>query len=69
MYADPAHIRKKRVNLSLNEDEMRAVEAISALNKQQPSAFLRELVMESLLRHCHGVNSAGIATEMRALHS
>lgn len=21
MYADPAHIRKKRVNLSLNEDE------------------------------------------------
>lgn len=67
MYADPAHIRKKRVNLSLNDDEMRAVEAISALNKQQPSAFLRELVMESLMRH--GINSGFDATEMRALHS
>lgn len=29
MYADPRHIRSKRVNLSLNEDEMRAIEAIT----------------------------------------
>jgi len=47
MYQDPRHIRSKRVNLSLNEDEMRAIEAISALNKQQPSAFLRELIIAS----------------------
>ena len=26
MYADPAHIRSKRVNLSLNDTEMRVVE-------------------------------------------
>lgn len=69
MYADPAHIRGKRVNLSLNADEMRAVEALSALNKKQPSAFLRELILESLSGHVHGSNSGGFATEMRALQS
>lgn len=68
MYADPRHIRIKRVNLSLNEDEMRAVEAISALNKQQPSAFLRELVMDALLR-VHGADSGNDATNLRALQA
>lgn len=69
MYANPAHIRGKRVNLSLNDDEMRVVEAISALNKKQPSAFLRELIMESLNVHVHGVNSGAGAAEMRALQA
>lgn len=68
MYADPRHIRTKRVNLSLNEEEMRAVEAISALNKQQPSAFLRELVMETLLR-VHSADSGNDATNLRALQA
>ncbi len=68
MYADPRHIRSKRVNLSLNEDEMRAIEAISALNKQQPSAFIRELIFEALNSQ-HVVNSGFDAPEMRALHS
>lgn len=68
MYADPRHIRSKRVNLSLNDDEMRAIEAISALNKQQPSAFLRELIFDALNSQ-HGINSGPCATELRALHS
>jgi len=68
MYADPRHIRSKRVNLSLNDDEMRAIEAISALNKQQPSAFLRELIFDALNSQ-HGINSGLSAPEMRAFHS
>lgn len=68
MYADPRHIRSKRVNLSLNEDEMRAIEAISALNKQQPSAFLRDLIFDALSSQ-HGINSEFNAPELRALHS
>lgn len=69
MYANPDHIRGKRVNLSLNDEEMRVVEAVSALNKMQPSAFLRALIMDSLNGHVHGMNSAVGATEMRAIHS
>lgn len=68
MYADPKNIRTKRVNLSLNDEEMRAVEAISALNKQQPSAFLRELVMDALLR-VHVADSGNDATNLRALQA
>lgn len=68
MYADPRHIRSKRVNLSLNEDELRVIEAVSALNKQQPSAFLRDLIMDALNAQ-HGMNSVFVAPEMRALHS
>jgi hypothetical protein len=69
MYANPAHIRAKRVNLSLSDDEMRVVEAVSALNGKQPSAFLRELVMESLRCAVHGRNSDFSNSELRALHS
>lgn len=65
MYADPTHIRKHRVNLSLNDTEARLAEAMAAFNGMQTSAFLRELVLESLSR-MHGSNSAQQATEMRA---
>lgn len=65
MYADPTHIRKHRVNLSLNDTEARLAEAMAAFNGMQTSAFLRELVLESLSR-MHGSNFAQPATEMRA---
>jgi hypothetical protein len=66
MYADPAAIRVKRVNLSLNAAEMRVIEAISEINNMQPSTFIRELVMDALAKQIHGANSGNGATEMRA---
>lgn len=68
MYADPVHIRNKRVNLSLNEVEDRLAEAAAEFNGMQKSVLLRELVLEGLAR-IHGANSAANAPEMRALHS
>lgn len=68
MYADPKSIRNKRVNLSLNEKEMRLVEAVSEINEQQPSAFLRELVIDALMR-MHGADSGNDATNLRALQA
>jgi len=65
MYSDPAHIRKHRVNLSLNDAEDRLAEALAEFNGMQKSVFLRELVMEGLSRF-HGSNSAQTATELRA---
>ena len=65
MYSDPAHIRKNRVNLSLNDAEDRLAEAMAEFNGMQKSVFLRELVLEALTRF-HGSNSAAAATEMRA---
>lgn len=65
MYADPAHIRKHRVNLSLNDTEARLAEAMAEFNGMQTSVFLRELVLESLAR-MHGSDCAQPATEMRA---
>ena len=50
MYADPAHIRKNRVNLSLNDAEDRLAEAMAEFNGMQKSVFLRELVLEGLSR-------------------
>lgn len=67
MYADPTHIRKHRVNLSLNDAEARLAEAMAEFNGMQTSAFLRELVLDSLKR-MHGVNSGGSAPAMRAAH-
>jgi len=61
MYSDPSAIRVKRVNLSLNEAELRLVEAVSELNKKQPSAYVRELLMEALERQMHGAKSAEYA--------
>lgn len=68
MYADPKSIRNKRVNLSLNEKEMRLVEAVSEINEQQPSAFLRELVIDALMR-MHVADSGNDATNLRALQA
>ncbi len=65
MYANPAHIRTKRLNLSLNDAEMRAIEALSELNNKQPAAFIREVLVEVLLAE-HGLNSQVGAAEMRA---
>ena len=65
MYSDPAHIRKHRVNLSLNDAEDRLAEALAEFNGMQKSVFLRGLVLEGLSRF-HGSNSAQTATELRA---
>lgn len=67
MYANPEHIRKKRVNLSLSETEARAVEALADLNGTQPSVFIRELVLEFMARG-HGVNPMGNGEKLRASH-
>ena len=67
MYANPEHIRKHRVNLSLNDSEARLAEAMAEFNGMQTSAFLRELVLESLKR-MHGANSDDGAPEMRAAY-
>jgi hypothetical protein len=64
MYADPVHIRSKRVNLSLNSTEMRVVEAMAELHGVQPSVFIRELAMEAL-KHLHGSKSATGTEEKR----
>ena len=65
MYADPTHIRKKRVNLSLNDSEARLAEAMAEFNGMQTSVFLRELVLEGLTR-IHSSNSGAAAPELRA---
>ena len=64
MYADPAHIRKHRVNLSLNDTEVRMAEAAAEFNGMQTSAFLRELLIESLSR-LHELNSESAHDELR----
>lgn len=51
MYADPKHIRKHRVNLSLNDAEARLVAAAAEVAGVQTSSFLRDLVMDSLMRY------------------
>lgn len=66
MYANPDSIRVKRVNLSLNAAEMRVIEAVSEINNMQPSTFIRELLMDSLKKQMHGLNSGSSASEMRA---
>lgn len=67
MYADPAHIRKKRVNLSLSDSEARLAEAMAEFNGMQTSVFLRELILEGLTR-IHSSNSGAPAAELRAAH-
>lgn len=49
MYADPRHIRNCRINLSVTETELRAIEALAELNGTQPSVFARELITEFML--------------------
>ena len=64
MYADPAHIRNRSVNLSLNEIEDRMAEAAAEFNGMQKSAFLRDLILEGLER-MHATNSQGAGEQMR----
>lgn len=66
MYADPAAIRVKRVNLSLNAAEMRLIEAASEINQMQPSTYLRELVMRALSEQMHAAHSHDANAQMRA---
>jgi hypothetical protein len=65
MYADPAHIRKNRVNLSLNDAEDRLAEAMAEFNGMQKSAFLRVLVLDGLSRF-HSQDSGPLAPDLRA---
>lgn len=67
MYADPAHIRKNRVNLSLNDAEDRLAEAAAEFNGMQKSVFLRALVLDGLSRF-HSKDSCSGATELRAVN-
>ena len=48
MYADPKHIRKHRISLSLTQVERRAIDAIAELNGMHPAAFVRELVLSKI---------------------
>lgn len=48
MYADPRHIRDNPIKVRLNDDEYAAIEALARLNKRQPAAFARELLMEGI---------------------
>lgn len=61
MYADPSHIRHKRLNLSITEASFRLVEASAEFNETQPTAYARELLEWALanqhLRHV--VDSVG----------
>lgn len=65
MYADPAHIRKKRVNLSLNDSEARLAETMAQFSGMQTSVFLRELVLNGLTR-IHTSSAGATAAELRA---
>lgn len=56
MYADPKHIRQHRVNLSLNEVEIRLIEATAEFCGKQPSVLARELILEAL-KAVHGAQS------------
>lgn len=67
MYANPNHIRKKRVNLSLNDAEARLAEAMAEFNGMQTSVFLRELILEGLTR-VHAGDSGASGAELRAAH-
>jgi hypothetical protein len=69
MYADRDHVRYRRVNLSLNEQEDAAAEAIARLNGMQKSAYLRELILEGLMRRRHAANSADERLALRAAQS
>lgn len=68
MYADPTHIRNKRVNLSLTDAERRAVEAVAELNGTQPSVFIRELLLEFLASQSHASNSGNHRHQLRSAH-
>lgn len=68
MYADPRHIRTKRVNLSFNEPEHKLIEAVCELTGEQPAAYLRSLILESLKDRFHSSDSGQNTRELRAAH-
>ena len=68
MYADPRHIRKNRVNLSLSDPERRLVEAVCELNGEQVSTYLRRLVLGAILEAGHSAHLEGNGANMRAAH-
>ena len=68
MYANPSDIRKKRVNLSLNETESRAIEALAELNGTQPSVFIRELILKFMAEGGHVANRSYSNDKLRASH-
>lgn len=48
MYANPKDIRNERINLSLNDAEFEAVKKLANEFGLQPSALVREVVLEFL---------------------
>lgn len=68
MYADPTNIRRKRVNLSLNETEARAIEALADLNGTQPSVFIRELILDFMAKGGHALNRTVSPEKLRVSH-
>ena len=48
MYADPTHVRDNPIKVRLNDDEYAAIEALARLNKRQPAAFARDLLMQGI---------------------
>ncbi len=48
MYADPAHIRKHTIKLSLSDREYAELMERSRLTGQQPAALARDLILERL---------------------
>lgn len=48
MYDDPRHIRDNPVKVRLNDDEYEAIKALARLNKRQPAAFVRDLVLQGI---------------------
>lgn len=68
MYADPRHIRKHRINLSLSDPERRLVEAVCEINGEQVSTYLRRLVLGAILEAGHASNDGPTGAQLRASH-
>lgn len=50
MYDDPSHIRDRAMKLSLSDEEFDVIKAVARINKRQPSAFAREIVLQAIQR-------------------
>ena len=48
MYSDPSQVRDHAVKISLNDEEMKVVEAAAKKAGLQPAAYCREAVMKAL---------------------
>jgi hypothetical protein len=66
MYADPAHIRKHRLNLSLSDNEYALLRAFCDYTGGQMSTVVREMVLGKAVEVLHvEANSASAVIEMR----